>query len=157
MTSPQKDKIRRMTATDLGRVMEIAASLATAPRWPASAYQRALAPEGIPRRIALVAEEEQSGAVMGFAVASLLGPQAELETIAVSTESQRRGTARRLMAALVAELRLAQVGEVILEVREGNRPAVELYQALGFTVSGRRPRYYADPVEDAALMRLGIE
>jgi ribosomal-protein-alanine N-acetyltransferase len=158
MTSlPAEMKIRRMTAADLGRVMEIAASLAAAPHWPLAAYQRVLSPEGSPQRIALVAKDPETRAVAGFAVASLLAPQAELESIAVAAESQRRGLARRLVAALAADLRPAQVTEVILEVRVSNLPALALYCALGFTESGRRPRYYADPVEDAVLMRLGIE
>jgi ribosomal-protein-alanine N-acetyltransferase len=158
MTSlPAEMKIRRMTAADLGRVMEIAWSLAAAPHWPLAAYQGVLSPEGSPQRIALVAEAPETRAVAGFAVASLLAPQAELESIAVAAESQRRGLARRLVAALAADLRPARIMEVVLEVRVSNLPALALYRALGFTESGRRPRYYSDPVEDAVLMRLGIK
>jgi ribosomal-protein-alanine N-acetyltransferase len=104
-----------------------------------------------------VAEAPETRAVAGFAVASLLAPQAELESIAVAAESQRRGLARRLVAALAADLRPARIMEVVLEVRVSNLPALALYRALGFTESGRRPRYYSDPVEDAVLMRLGIK
>ena len=39
-----------------------------------------------------------------------------------------------------------------LEVRPSNRPAVGLYQKLGFEVIGRRPSYYSDTKEDALLM-----
>ena len=84
-------RIRRMSAADLERVMEIAESLRDAPRWPVSAYWAALDPLNTPRRIALVAEEPETDAVAGFAVASLLAPQAELESIAVAAEWQRRG------------------------------------------------------------------
>jgi ribosomal-protein-alanine N-acetyltransferase len=92
--------------------------------------------------------------VAGFAVASLLPPQAELESIAVALAAQRQGLARRLFAVLADELQAAQVTEVLLEVRASNQPALGLYQRLGFAETGRRPRYYHDPVEDAVLMHL---
>ena len=34
--------------------------------------------------------------------------------------------------------------------------ALALYAGLGFAEIGRRPRYYADPIEDAVLMRLWL-
>src|SRR5258708_5949187 len=75
-------KIRPMAAADLKVVVAIADSLATAPHWPRSAYEAALDPAGVPPRIALVAEV--SGIIAGLAIASLIPPQAELETIAIS-------------------------------------------------------------------------
>jgi [ribosomal protein S18]-alanine N-acetyltransferase len=157
--------VRRMTRVDLDRAIEIAASLKEAPHWPRAAYLAALDPEGAPRRIALVAELSTScagslppepAAVAGFAVASLLPPQAELETIAVASTMQRHGLARRLFDALTAELRAARADEILLEARASNGPALGLYRRLGFTETGRRTRYYHDPVEDAVLMRLVI-
>jgi [ribosomal protein S18]-alanine N-acetyltransferase len=152
-------RIRRMTAADVDRVMEIAQRLKDAPQWPAAAYLAAVVPEGSPRRVALVAEENNapSRAVLGFAVASVLAPEAELEMIAVSAEHQRRGAGTRLFTALVEELSAAQVTDVHLEVRCSNSPALAFYYALGFEVSGRRPRYYADPIEDALLLRLSLK
>ncbi|MGA3009677.1 MAG: ribosomal protein S18-alanine N-acetyltransferase [Terracidiphilus sp.] len=148
-------RIRRMTRADLNRVMEIAGSLKEAPQWPSSAFERALDPEAQPRRIALVAEG--MGAVVGFAVASLLPPDGELETIAVAFTAQRHGLARRLFADLAAELAATQITELNLEVRASNQPAWGLYRGLGFVETGRRVRYYHDPVEDAVLMRLRLE
>ena len=153
---PAVAHVRRMTSGDLDRVIEIAGSLKEAPNWPRSTYQAVLAPETAPRRIALVAEGPGSGTVAGFAVASLLPPHAELETIAVAPAAQRCGLARRLFAALVAEFNSAQIAEVFLEVRAPNQPALGFYQSLGFVVAGRRPRYYPDPVEDAVLMNLRL-
>jgi ribosomal-protein-alanine N-acetyltransferase len=145
--------MRRMTPADLDQVIEIAESLKEAPHWPRAAYLAALDPEAARRRIALVAEEPGSGNLAGFAVASLLAPQAELETIAVARAAQRRGLARQIFTALAAELASAKISEIMLEVRASNQPALGLYRQLGFAETGRRPRYYHDPVEDAVLMR----
>ena len=148
--------IRRMSAADVDRVMEIAAGLDEAPQWSRPAYGQALDPEHTPRRIALVAADEGADVGIGFAVASLLLPQAELETICVARESRRGGVGIRLLRALIEEMRTAGVSDLNLEVRASNGAAVGLYRALGFAETGRRPRYYADPEEDAILMRLRI-
>lgn len=152
--------IRAMRAEDVESVIAIAHSLPAAPQWPAPAYQAALesatrTEPGL-RRIALVAESTETGIVTGFAIASLLPPQAELETIAVAPQHQRRGLARQLLAALLAELRQSGARELLLEVRASNHPALALYRAMGCAETGRRPRYYAHPVEDAVLMTLPL-
>jgi [ribosomal protein S18]-alanine N-acetyltransferase len=151
---------RRMTAADVTRVLEIAASLPESPHWPKSAYLDALNPESTRRRIALVASgagPAGSSQVEGFAVASLLPPQAELESIGVAAGSQRRGLGRMLFDALLSELRTAGVLEITLEVRASNHAALAFYRCAGFVQTGTRRAYYADPVEDAVLMRLDLK
>jgi [ribosomal protein S18]-alanine N-acetyltransferase len=162
MTPLEEVEIRRMTTADLDRVQAIARNLPQTPHWPQSAWLSAInsqfEPESTPRRIALVigasAANPQPGSILGFAVASLLPPQAELETIAVAPESQRLGLGQRLFQALTAELNASGVDNVLLEVRVSNQPALAFYEALGFVKTRLRPGYYADPIEDAVLMRL---
>jgi ribosomal-protein-alanine N-acetyltransferase len=48
------------------------------------------------------------------------------------------------------------VREVLLEVRRSNVAAQGFYRSVGFVEEGRRPGYYADPIEDAVLMRLRL-
>lgn len=148
-------RVRQMRTEDLDEVLRVANATHHAPEWPRQAYETALDPAGQPRRVALVAEA-QSGALAGFVVASLVLPQAELETIVTSLAHQRHGVARELFASLKNELRYQGAREVILEVRAGNKAAQGFYRFLGFVEEGRRPGYYADPVEDAILMRLPI-
>jgi ribosomal-protein-alanine acetyltransferase len=147
-------RIRSMAVADLDRLVEIADALDHAPHWPRRFFEAVLDPSW-PKRIALIAEDSGTGAV-GFAVASMVAPEAELESIAVSAGYQRRGVARRLYESLADELGRSQVREVLLEVRESNEAARAFYTALGFIEEGRRAGYYADPVEDAVLMRIRI-
>jgi len=151
---PSGVQVRRMAHTDLDRVIEIEQCQPSAPHWPRSAYLAAIDPQAELARIALVAEETGSGALAGFAVASLLPPQAELESIAVAPEFQRQGLATLLFTSLVAEFNSVGVNEVIIEVRASNQPALGFYRRWGFVRSGSRARYYTDPVEDAVLMTL---
>ena len=153
-------EIRRMTTANLDRVLAIARNLPLAPHWPNSAWLNAITPESTPRRIALVIGASgagpRPGPILGFAVASLLPPQAELETIAVAPESQQLGLGERIFQALAAELKAAGVSELQLEVRASNHPALAFYRALGFVKTSLRPSYYADPIEDAVLMHLPL-
>jgi len=148
--------VRRMRVEDIQQVMAIAAALKDAPHWTEAVYQAALDPANAPRRVALVALDEPSGLVTGFAMASLVPPQAELETIAVKADAQRKGIGSVLIEELTGELRAAMVSEVLLEVRASNHPARAFYGAVGWREKGTRPRYYADPEEDAVLMSLEL-
>ena len=145
-----------MTPADLDRVIEIEGSLKQAPHWPRLAWVSVLDPLSSPHRVARVATDPSTGKVAALAVASLLPPQAELELIAVASQAQRQGLARFLFAALANELKTRQVTEVCLEVRASNRPALAFYLDQGFVETGRRRRYYADPVEDAVLLSLRL-
>jgi ribosomal-protein-alanine N-acetyltransferase len=84
----------------------------------------------------------------------VVGAEAELESIGVEAARQRRGVGTRLLEALAGELLGAGAEELFLEVRASNQRALGLYRRAGFVETGRRARYYADPVEDAVLMAL---
>ncbi len=148
--------IRPLAEPDVDRLAEIAARLEQAPQWPRSAYASLLG-NASHDRIVLVAEDAESGAVAGFVVARLIPPEAELESIAVAREFQRQGVARALFSTLAGVLGRSGADEIILEVRAGNKAARGLYGSLGFVEEGRRRGYYADPVEDAVLMRLRLK
>lgn len=148
--------VRRMREADLDEVMALAASLKDAPHWARTAYLSALDEDAAPRRMALVAEEPAAVAVVGFAVACVFAPQAELESIAVAASGQGSGIGKQLFSALAEQLKAAAVREVLLEVRASNQQARFFYASQGWIESGRRPRYYADPEEDAVLMSLKL-
>jgi ribosomal-protein-alanine N-acetyltransferase len=149
--------IRPLGAEDIDKVLKLAAGLKDAPQWQRAAYAAVLGPASTPRRIGLVAADTSSGELVGFALASLLPPQAELESVAVCEGAQRRGIGSRLLAQLAAELKAAGAGEFLLEVRSSNRAGLGLYGSLGWRQVGVRPRYYLQPEEDAVLMSLILE
>jgi [ribosomal protein S18]-alanine N-acetyltransferase len=156
MNGPLSLSIRPMEGRDLDRIVEIADGLGTAPDWTRAAYTAALDASNVPRRVALVAGISTTGEIAGFAVASLIPPEAELEVIAVVPTLQRRGIAGKLFEAVEEELVAAQVKRILLEVRASNVAALGLYRSLGFGEVGRRGAYYADPVEDAIILRREI-
>lgn len=148
--------IRRMAERDIDRVADIASALATAPRWQRADYEVAVAAGNGARRIALVGE--YSSDLIGFVIASVLVPQAEIESIAVEAEAQGFGFGSSLLLAVLQELKLAGVNEVDLEVRASSSRSMAglMYERAGFREVGRRRDYYHDPVEDALLLRLRL-
>jgi ribosomal-protein-alanine N-acetyltransferase len=111
-------------------------------------------------RKAWTAEHGRS-AKAGFAVATALcipgtPAECELEFVLVPPETRRQGIGRMLVHTVLAWARELDANEIRLEVRESNASALRLYEACGFVVAGRRPGYYADPAEDAVLMRRQI-
>lgn len=91
---------------------------------------------------------EENSVLLGYAVARILSPEAEIITLAVAYEHRRRGVARALMEALMGE---GDAETWFLEVSSGNAPAHALYAALGFKETGRRARYYVNGT-DAVVM-----
>ena len=150
-------RIRSMTVADLDAMLALAASLPEMPRWSREVYLAALTSDAMPQRIAFGAVATGTDALAGFAVAGMIPPESELECIGIAPAFQRQGVATALWNALARELHRRQVIETLLEVRASNRRALSFYQKLGFSETARRLRYYADPPEDAILMRIRFE
>jgi ribosomal-protein-alanine N-acetyltransferase len=83
--------------------------------------------------------------------------ECELEFIFVSQQAREQGIGRVLMSAACAWARELGAEEIRLEVRASNARALRLYQRCGFIVMGNRAGYYADPPEDAVVMRCRID
>lgn len=77
-----------------------------------------------------------------FALGRVIGPEAELLTLATDPAARRRGLARDLMANFETEARARGAESLFLEVAEDNIAARALYAACGYCQTGRRPRYY---------------
>jgi ribosomal-protein-alanine N-acetyltransferase len=110
------------------------------------AWSRGLVEQGIAAQLPtvgyLVAELE--GSVVGHAVASDAGDDAELQRIAVDPAYRRRRLASDLLAAVEARAAADGATRLLLEVREDNATAAAFYEAQGFEEVGRRPGYYRD-------------
>jgi [ribosomal protein S18]-alanine N-acetyltransferase len=90
--------------------------------------------------------------IVGYAVTSTAGAQAEVVSIAVVPKHRDAGVGTALMRHTIARLRRARVRTLALMVRPGNRKALRLYRRLGFRSAGRIARYYEDGA-DGLLMR----
>ncbi len=146
MPPTPKIKVRSLAEGDVGAVLEIQRASPGATQWSAAQYDQGLA--DAESHSGLVAEKD--GVVVGFFVYRSTAPgETEVLNLAVATGARRRGVAK----ALVATLRRGASGDIFLEVRAANEPAITLYERAGFVVVGRRKAYYRDPADDALIMK----
>jgi ribosomal-protein-alanine N-acetyltransferase len=97
--------------------------------------------------------------IVGFAVSRIAADEAEILSIAVAASHRGRGLSRNLLLTHLGHLAGRGVRTVFLEVEENNQPARRLYERAGFTVAGRRERYYRQPDGkqlNALLMRRAL-
>jgi len=104
-------------------------------------------------RVALAGDPAQ---VAGFIILWLVAGEAQVQNLAVAPEWRRQGVGRWLLLSALHQARAQGARQCILEVRAGNRAALVLYESLGFTRQGLRPRYYWPENEDAVLMGRGL-
>ena len=104
-----------------------------------------------PLSLWLVAVE--AGEVVGYVGSQTVLGETDMMNLAVAPEARRQGTGRALVLALVEALTEKGSRSLMLEVRVSNIPAQKLYESLGFSQVGRRPKYYVNPREDALILR----
>jgi [ribosomal protein S18]-alanine N-acetyltransferase len=93
---------------------------------------------------------------IGFSVSRIAADEAEILSIAVAEGYRGRGLSGNLLLTHLGHLAGRGVRTVFLEVEENNQPAKRLYGRAGFTVIGRRERYYKQDAGEplnALLMR----
>ncbi len=139
-------KIRRMGPEDISAVAAIEREAFARP-WSEEILYRDLTEHS--RAYIYVAED--AGEVIGHAGIWKSPDDVHLTTLAVTATRRREGVASALVEKILQE-HLEDRDEVVLEVRESNQAALELYRKLGFEVRERRLQYYVDNAEDALVM-----
>ena len=67
---------------------------------------------------------------------------ADILNIGIDPGFKRQGYATALLNCLVEELRKKDIGEILLEVRAGNKSAIQFYKKQGFKKISVRKNYY---------------
>jgi len=140
-----------MRADDIPAVHEIE-RLSFATPWPAYAFEQELTGNRLARYVVARAGDPVAGRVVGFAGVWLMVDEAHITTFGVHPEWRRQGIGRRLLLRLLELALELGASRMTLEVRVSNEAAQALYRGFGFSVAGRRPRYYTDDGEDAYVM-----
>jgi [ribosomal protein S18]-alanine N-acetyltransferase len=132
-------RLRGMSKRDMPGVMALERELFPDDAWTPEMFATELA-QSTSRRLYLVAEEEN--ALIGYAGMMFTGgPQADVVA---------------LLTALLDKARDRGCAEVLLEVREDNPRARQLYSRHGFTEVGIRRGYYQPSNVDAVVMRKAL-
>lgn len=114
-------------------------------------WERAQFEEDLRREGATLLGMFDSGTLLGYIDYWATPDEVEILNVATAPPAQRRGVGARLVGHALAAAQEQGKQCVRLEVRRGNRPAIGLYQKLGFRAIAVRPNYYRD-LEDAIVM-----
>lgn len=93
-----------------------------------------------------------NGKAVGYGGIMTVLDESNVVNIAVLPEFRGKGYGKMLLSALENEAKSKESSLLHLEVRQGNRVAIGLYESFGFTVDGIRKNYYTKPLENAVLM-----
>jgi ribosomal-protein-alanine N-acetyltransferase len=150
-------RLRPMRPADLDVLMPYEQEMFGPEAWSRQGYLDELADTEL--RCYLIAERPAAGntfEVLGTAGLLTIGDTAQILTVGVLPPARRHGVGRLLVRELIAEAGRRGATEVLLEVREDNRVARQLYAGEGFTVLGKRRGYYEQGRVDAVTMRYRI-
>lgn len=101
----------------------------------------------------------QPRTTVGFALAQLAADEAEILSVGVLPDWQRKGIGRRLIEGVARAVQRAEAKTLFLEVAADNDAALELYRRAGFLGTGLRRGYYERAGEapvDAVMLALKL-
>ena len=142
-------KIRPMIDKDLIQVCDIENDTFSEP-WRYNSFSNSLTSKD---NTYLVAEED--GEILGYCGMWGTVDEGQITNVAVKKEHRNKKIGFKLMKTLMEYGKDNGLIAFTLEVRAGNRAAINLYHNLGFTDSGYRKNFYSKPNEDALIMWLG--
>jgi [ribosomal protein S18]-alanine N-acetyltransferase len=145
-----KLNIRPIDPRDAEAILGIQAESPEIAQWSKNAYER-LAEENMAGWTA-----EANGEIGGFITARRIADDIEILNFAVRKDTRRQGAGALLLNEVLAWAKNIHAEKIYLEVRASNLPARTFYESHGFRETGRRPRYYSAPVEDALLLALAL-
>lgn len=143
-------KARRARSGDVELAARIEASLPTSGGWTQKQFfdeQR--------RTDSIFVVAERGHELAAYVVSRVEAGELRIYTVAAAPGHERTGSARAALAFALERAKEAGCAKASLEVSAENERAVKLYQAAGFSVVGRRTKFYHDG-SDALLMDLAL-
>lgn len=93
---------------------------------------------------------------VGFIIIYRVADEAQIMDIATHPDHRREGIGEALLDVAIDYSRIDGASKLILEVRQSNTVARNLYEKKGFKAVGKRAKYYSQPAEDAVLYDLEL-
>jgi ribosomal-protein-alanine N-acetyltransferase len=137
--------VRRMTDKDLEAVTDLERTIFPDP-WSRDSFEFDL--KNNPYSVPLILEDEQK--IVGYAIIWKIYEEFHIANLAIQPEKQGKKLGTYLLKEI---LNMHQdCAYAILEVRESNKRAIQLYKKFGFRTIMKRTRYYRNG-ETALVMQ----
>jgi ribosomal-protein-alanine N-acetyltransferase len=138
--------IRMLQDSDIEELSRIESESFSMP-WSAQDFKKL-----IDRNDCIYLVAETDGHVVGSAGMMDICNEGNIDNVVVAENYRGQGIGRKLMEELLRVGEERGMEAFTLEVRVNNAPAIHIYEQLGFTSVGIRPRFYEKPIEDANIM-----
>jgi [ribosomal protein S18]-alanine N-acetyltransferase len=102
--------------------------------------------------LALVDEKKE---IVGFGGVAFNGVDADIQTMVIKPEYQKKGYGKQLLDALLERVKENKSNRIFLEVVADNKPAISLYLSRKFEQIAKRSNYYPNGT-DAVIMQLDL-
>ena len=106
------------------------------------------------------AHDEAGNCLVAVATFHAVADTCDLDRIMVTPQQRRRGLAGALLDDGLGWAQSQGCTRILLEVRDDNTTAQQLYRSRGFDVLSRRPHYYrstaGEPAADALIMTVSL-
>ena len=96
------------------------------------------------------------GKTIGYLIALLVSDTADILNIGIDPDFKRQGHGTTLLNHLIEELKKCHISEILLEVRAGNKPAIQFYKKQGFEKISVRKNYYMKNSKNQSQREDGI-
>lgn len=148
-------QVRPMQLEDCQAVRKIdEACFVPADRWELATFEKMFSYSTYHYCVAEQINAEDGNKILcGAAGINIGGDIADVMTVAVVEEYRKQGIGQQLLQWLIEQAEVHGCRTMLLEVREGNAAARNLYQTQGFTEIAIRKDYYAAPKEAAVIMQ----
>ncbi len=143
----RSENIREMTNDDLGRIIDIEIAAYEHP-WTLGIFRDCI-------RVGYNCwVYEDNGSVVAYGIVMLSGAEAHVLNLCVHPDYQHRGIGRLMLNHLTQTAREMGADTILLEVRQSNVIAIQLYTSCEFHELGVRAGYYPDHDgrEDAIIL-----
>ena len=97
-----------------------------------------------------------NGKTIGYLIAMLTLDSADILNIGIDPNFKRQGHGTALLNHLIKELKKRDIGEILLEVRVGNKSAIQFYKRQGFEEISVRKNYYMENSKNQSQREDGI-
>ncbi len=150
VTEFSKDlEIFSLDPEDLDAILEIEQEAFITP-WPREIFQMEFNIKRSYNRVC----KDSSGKLVAYCLSWLIHDEVHILKIAVHKDYRGKGIARRLITDVIEYAKTKGATHAVLEVRTDNKPAISLYEKLGFKAVRIRKNYYQETGDDALVMLL---
>ncbi len=95
---------------------------------------------------------KENGKLVAFITYVISYDFADIADVFTHPDYRKKGYAKELISRAIEDIKSKKISSILLEVRQGNIPAISLYESLGFVEISIRKKYYDDG-ENALVLK----